>query len=170
MKLFHADRDENQNCEIFIAAFQFNFEKVLPITLCRINRANSQQLGRTIEYSIPQIMHASNASPARANYSSFQSVISFNIDESRVVLLHTRVEQKNSIFILRLPHETETRNISEFFASTFRSIVSWIVSWMQRSLASDRWMKLFKMLLKIYLYIYERTLVRICNINNWCKN
>lgn len=45
MKLFHADRDENQNCEIFIAAFQFNFEKVLPITLCRINRANSQQLG-----------------------------------------------------------------------------------------------------------------------------
>lgn len=78
----------------------------------------------TIEYSIPQIMHASNASPARANYSSFQSVISFNIDESRVVLLHTRVEQKNSIFILRLPHETETRNISELFARTFRSIVS----------------------------------------------
>lgn len=138
MKLFHADRDENQNCEIFIAAFQFNFEKVLPITLCRINRANSQQLGTRIEYSIPQIMHASNASPARANYSSFQSVISFNIDESRVVLLHTRVEQKNSIFILRLPHETETRNISELFARTFRSIVSCVDRILDATLACVR--------------------------------
>lgn len=138
MKLFHADRDENQNCEIFIAAFQFDFEKVLPITLCRINRANSQQLGTRIEYSIPQIMHASNASPARANYSSFQSVISFNIDESRVVLLHTRVEQKNSIFILRLPHETETRNIWELFARTFRSIVSCVDRILDATLACVR--------------------------------
>lgn len=92
----------------------------------------------TIEYSIPQIMHASNASPARANYSSFQSVISFNIDESRVVLLHTRVEQKNSIFILRLPHETETRNIWELFARTFRSIVSCVDRILDATLACVR--------------------------------